>query len=586
MSMDLLGSLATGCQAGAAGLDGVPGMAGGAGAAGTFDEAMAQVVVAGLGSDKAGEAGDRAGVEVLDDPDLLALLLGGSGLLPGRAAQCDLSECGGGDVEELLEEALPGGTLEGDCVGEEVGALTAGGARAAGSVLEAGVRGGSSEGGEVAGQERLKRDVARSELPGERGEQGTDSSRSTVVDAAADGLMESKAVVERGGDGRVRSMVSGIEPRGGESGGDLEIGGAEPGDQGEGQAGDGDVVERVREHRDRSVVVEGERLAMARVRGGGLQRAIPEALGGVRDGFGGEGVSSEQLGLRAAESAGLVTGLDLRGRILPGQAGSIQGHSVDLEGVKEDGTAVAQEEDGMKTMRKAEESATWGVQKLPGSGAGMAAADGGNLARLHMDRQGVLSLEIKVWDWMQRVPEVQVPVSDVASAEGASGVRGVSALERVEQLIVREVMVVRQMKADSLTVVLRPDDRTEMVLQLNRKDGQLEAFVRCEPKAYEAFQRNWGQLQESMLQHQVQLLPLKATPVTQYQPSAENMTEQGGNGSEFAGRSSQREEEGGERERRGLRGLTLEEEGSGLRRPVRVGHSRGTAGVSGWESWA
>jgi flagellar hook-length control protein FliK len=174
----------------------------------------------------------------------------------------------------------------------------------------------------------------------------------------------------------------------------------------------------------------------------------------------------------------------------------------------------------------------------------------------------------------------------MSSLDAGSTVRGVSAVERVEQLIVREVMVVRQMKADSLTVVLRPDDRTEMVLQLSRKDGQLEAFVRCEPKAYEAFHRNWGQLQESMLQHQVQLLPLKQTPVAQYQASTENFTEQGGSGSEFSGRSSQREGDGGERERREVRTTAVDEPDRVLRRAGGAERLRRGGGVSGWESWA
>jgi hypothetical protein len=392
---------------------------------------------------------------------------------------------------------------------------------------------------------------------------------------------------ERAAELRARMVGAGDPQRSVEAGVGLDDeAGGEMGEVVGSDSGDGEVVEPGREMRGRSVMGEGERLAMGRVVGGGMQRAVSGSMGVESEDNGSGAEISEKVEEGAAESARLVTGLELRGRILPGGAALKESVSVDLEGVKEDGTAVAQEENGMKTMRKADESATWGLQKVPGDVSGAAAADGGNLARLHMDRQGVLSLEIKAWDWMQRVPEVQVPVAEAGSVDGVAGVRGVSAVERVEQLIVREVMVVRQMKADSLTVVLRPDDRTEMVLQLNRKDGQLEAFVRCEPKAYETFHRNWGQLQESMLQHQVQLLPLKQTPVTQYQDGSESFTEQGGDGSEFSGRSSQRDEDGGERERRGVRGLSLEEEGSGLRRSVRVGQSRRAGGASGWESWA
>lgn len=591
--MDLFGSLMAGCQPGAGGFEGgaVMGSVGGDG--GTFAEAMAQVVGAGLGSEKSGEVSERGCVEVLEDPDLIALLLGGSGVLAGGAVSGESGGSWDGVGEEPACEVVQGELVSGEPLAGEVlvrggelgegegevvdGEVVVGGESHLASAL---VGGKESERAIVAGEGSVAREVSSPEL--RSGWRGGSEVLGGVMGEAAEPVEDFLVGAEPAVDVRGRMAGAGDQGRGGEVGDGLddEVG-AEAGDVVESDLGDGEVVEAGKEKRGRLVVGEGERLAMGRVGGGGMQRVV---LGSEDIGSGAE--VSEKLEVRAAESARLVTGLELRGRILPGATGAKESVSVDFEGVKEDGTAVAQEANGMKTMRKADESATWGVQKVPGDVAGVAAADGGNLARLHMDRQGVLSLEIKAWDWMQRAPEVQVPVAEAGSVDGVAGVRGVSAVERVEQLIVREVMVVRQMKADSLTVVLRPDDRTEMVLQLNRKDGQLEAFVRCEPKAYEAFHRNWGQLQESMLQHQVQLLPLKQTPVTQYQASSESFTEQGGDGSEFSGRSSQRDEEGGERERRGVRGLSLEEEGGGLRRAVRVGHSRRVGGALGWESWA
>jgi len=82
-------------------------------------------------------------------------------------------------------------------------------------------------------------------------------------------------------------------------------------------------------------------------------------------------------------------------------------------------------------------------------------------------------------------------------------------LEQVERMITREVVMVRQSGAESLSVSLKVDARTSLFLQLTNHPGGIEASVRCEQGDARALDAHWGQLQESLARQNVHLLPLE-----------------------------------------------------------------------------
>lgn len=82
-------------------------------------------------------------------------------------------------------------------------------------------------------------------------------------------------------------------------------------------------------------------------------------------------------------------------------------------------------------------------------------------------------------------------------------------MEKIQTLISREVTLVRQLGADALAIVLKPDSRTELFLQLSHHDGKTEAMIRCERGDFEHLQKNWAQLQSSLVGQHTTLAPLQ-----------------------------------------------------------------------------
>jgi hypothetical protein len=97
------------------------------------------------------------------------------------------------------------------------------------------------------------------------------------------------------------------------------------------------------------------------------------------------------------------------------------------------------------------------------------------------------------------------------SSEGTTpaSVDAAAAVERISKMMNREATLFRQHTSDFMSVVLRPDANTELFLHLNRRDGQIEASVRCERGDFHQLNALWSQLQESLAQHKVRLNPLQ-----------------------------------------------------------------------------
>jgi hypothetical protein len=100
------------------------------------------------------------------------------------------------------------------------------------------------------------------------------------------------------------------------------------------------------------------------------------------------------------------------------------------------------------------------------------------------------------------INEVSPDITTSAPAESAGRV------EQINKLVGRETLLFRQHTSDSMAVVLRPDAHTELFLHLSRRDGQIEASVRCERGDFHQLNAHWQQLQETLAHQKVRLNPL------------------------------------------------------------------------------
>jgi hypothetical protein len=85
-------------------------------------------------------------------------------------------------------------------------------------------------------------------------------------------------------------------------------------------------------------------------------------------------------------------------------------------------------------------------------------------------------------------------------------------VDRISNLLLRETSLVRQYSSDSMAVVLRPDDNTELYVHFAQRNGQIEATIRCDRGDAHQLGALWPQLQESLAQQRVRLAPLQEGP--------------------------------------------------------------------------
>lgn len=99
----------------------------------------------------------------------------------------------------------------------------------------------------------------------------------------------------------------------------------------------------------------------------------------------------------------------------------------------------------------------------------------------------------------------------------------------------------KELGAKALVVTLRPDSLTELHLELNHRNGEVEAVIRCERGNFQELNAQWSQLQDSMAQQKVRLAPLQDANSANAKASNDlpmNMG-QSGQGREFSNRPSQ-----------------------------------------------
>jgi hypothetical protein len=186
------------------------------------------------------------------------------------------------------------------------------------------------------------------------------------------------------------------------------------------------------------------------------------------------------------------------------------------------GTSGAERPSGMKRPSDLDQIAARAARNLPGGGTSTLVSDPTDGFELYAfdpvsvgsrrDARGAIRPEVQ-----PGVPPAAVSQLEPAPSPTAAGTEMVSdRLVRIERMVSREALVLRQLGADSLAVVLKPDAHTELFLQFTQRDGQLEAYVRCERGDFGNLSTQWQQLQDSLALQNVRLLPLKEGLLPQF----------------------------------------------------------------------
>lgn len=135
--------------------------------------------------------------------------------------------------------------------------------------------------------------------------------------------------------------------------------------------------------------------------------------------------------------------------------------------------------------------------------------------------------------------------------------------ERTHDLVSLHALRLVESKADSLSVVLKPDAGTELSLQLHRRDGVVEAQAFLTRGDHQVLNQHWADLQSRLELHGVKLAPL----------GSEGNFNAGGNG--FS------------RQRSPERDAETESALAFAEFAVATGGATArSAGLHGWESWA
>jgi hypothetical protein len=179
------------------------------------------------------------------------------------------------------------------------------------------------------------------------------------------------------------------------------------------------------------------------------------------------------------------------------------------------GTSVASTSPRMSFLSDRNEIAGRMEQKLPpaaisavsSADTGGPSPDGGAKSSLAFSWHDAPSEPLTIIDLSAKAAAVAAPVADT-SVDTPERASSSASLERLEQMITREVVSVRQTGAQTLGVTLKLDTNTQLFLQLTTHNGLVQASVRCERGSFAPEDAQWAQLQQSLARQNVELLPM------------------------------------------------------------------------------
>ncbi len=107
------------------------------------------------------------------------------------------------------------------------------------------------------------------------------------------------------------------------------------------------------------------------------------------------------------------------------------------------------------------------------------------------------------------------PASEqVVATAAVAAPAGLSRAERLYQSILPELTMVKTVRPDSLSVVLKPDRDTEIFMRVTIEDGRMHAYARCDRGDIGALNAEWGSLQKSLASQGVELSDLNGRLAT------------------------------------------------------------------------
>jgi hypothetical protein len=194
------------------------------------------------------------------------------------------------------------------------------------------------------------------------------------------------------------------------------------------------------------------------------------------------------------------------------------------------GTTTANTIPGMSLSSESNEIAGRIEKKLPmeavsavgSADTGAPSLDGGAGTSLPFSWQETPSEQLAI---IELSTKISGPAASVAASAVDAPVRVSSPaqVDRLEQMISREVMSVRQTGAQTLGVALKLDSNTQLFLQLTNNNGMVQASVRCDRGQFAPEDSQWAQLQQSLARQNVELLPMtgSSSNMNFQQPSGE-----------------------------------------------------------------
>jgi flagellar hook-length control protein FliK len=169
-----------------------------------------------------------------------------------------------------------------------------------------------------------------------------------------------------------------------------------------------------------------------------------------------------------------------------------------------DGTAAAKEQLPMKIADEMEESAEPAVKNLPGAERGLEVPAARVISRVEETRAARRDFQIDpaVSQFSATNTLSSGAATSTASTTSASDV---PAVERVARAVMEGVAQLRHTGNESVTVVLKPDAGTELLLRVEMRDGALSAQLHFERGDRGALDQHLDELQRRLAEQGVRL---------------------------------------------------------------------------------
>jgi hypothetical protein len=179
-----------------------------------------------------------------------------------------------------------------------------------------------------------------------------------------------------------------------------------------------------------------------------------------------------------------------------------------------DGTVAAGLSSGMRRGGKQDKSAGNGVQKLPGTADVHAGAASPVVSTGDAGVRRAQPLKDGPSEVM--VDEASLILAARGRDEKTRGGLGLAGevtpasearLQKMEELISKEVVRFRWSGQESVSVTIRPEEGTEVVVHLRQREGQMEAMLGMARGEAARFNGHWQQLHDALAEQNVRLLP-------------------------------------------------------------------------------